>query len=1163
MKIKSEENLLRATNGPATFLQEGISLSDEEKLRNFDELKKLCEEMKEKALCYQRRCDYIQGQIKQSEQEKTHKKKKKCNKAKVYTPNFDSSLFEVIEEDDTIPPGWRSAWRTLDGFSKGGKVKVYWEPNGKYCPSRVNAINQMITILDSSEEDIDIMKKTLFEEGWKSSQNLPDGWMFNKSSSKETKVFVDSKFRYFRNIKSAVKELILEYSDEMLVQFLVTFVLNSVKDREESRVEDVELKKDPQIPECWKVGHIKNRNFKSSLFVLTAEGQTLMTFSKIKEVINNSTDLTDEEKESFISYLSKLRNRGFKDPVTTKEEKAESKPDVSRPAPVVKAAPAPAPAVVKTVVKSKSSPLSWETDPSIPDTWKIAVVHDEQFGTKKYFMDHSGSTFHGRLEALRAMVRSPQLYPQSEFRTMKRGLSVDGWEESDACPTDWLRKKKNVKNEKRESFIYLSNNFVVLDTFEKVITYLNNGGFSEDVINNFKSKNGLNWQTDPLLPPGWTFANHQTEKQGIIKRLLDPYGKICFSSAHAIRTVFETSGDCAELRSLKTYMLESDGWFQTRYLPTGWMIKQKRSETGFYILNEKYEKFNTMIALKSYLLKSKHGKEAVERFEKNYKGLQQPVVYCKSKQSKKQKFKVGSVPAPVEAVKTPDIKNTVVVEEEEEEEEKEEEVDDDDDDMVLSDDELEEMNLDTSFSSAHGDDPNIESKENSDEMDPVEDESDSEEVTELVWETDAALPLGWKINIFELTYGEMRGVKLKRYRSPCDNYFGNLPAVLKFLETNTSYSDTVKSIFSRGLGADGWERIGSVSEGWMSKYVKGRGRQYLSPDYEVFSSLEEVATFLKEQDYREEEINNFLEKIRGGGGGGGGGRAKRASGDKLTGSGQKKLKNMKGEQEESRTSNQPPELPANWRCEIEDDEEVIYNEEGAKFESRREAAEFLIKNNFPPKVIYALWSSLDREGWQADNKAIPPGWRQKFHPQIHDYKYVTRELTLLNSSEEALRFIQKDEELSRNCLDLFQSWVDEVRKKSPKIMWKCDPALPTDWFVSCGLNIKPEILKHSSGGRFETKQAAIDFMIKERHSSQDIFKIWNTLHTEGWVSDDQHLPRGWKRKFINEKKNYFYLSPMMEVVKSSKQLLNIVMTSSDYDLSDVKKVENWRKKTIV
>ena len=252
-------------------------------------------------VCYKQRCDYIQSQVKLSEQSKAKTKKKKPAKEKVYSPKFDSDLFELIEDDETIPKGWKSAWRILDGFSKGGRVKVFWEPNGKYCPSRVNAISQMISSFGSSQEDLDIMKKTLYEEGWKSNPSLPAGWMFNKSSSKETKVFVDSKFRYFKNIKTAVKELCSEYSDEELKTFLVTYVLNSVKDREESTEEDIELKKDEKIPASWKVGHIRNRNFKSSLFVITGEGQTLLTSSKVKEVITNSTDLSDEEKEPFIN----------------------------------------------------------------------------------------------------------------------------------------------------------------------------------------------------------------------------------------------------------------------------------------------------------------------------------------------------------------------------------------------------------------------------------------------------------------------------------------------------------------------------------------------------------------------------------------------------------------------------------------------------------------------------------------------------------------------------------------------------------------------------------------------------------------------------------------------------------------------------------------------
>merc|ERR1719228_2642887 len=106
------------------------------------------------------------------------------------------------------------------------------------------------------------------------------------------------------------------------------------------------------------------------------------------------------------------------------------------------------------------------------------------------------------------------------------------------------------------------------------------------------------------------------------------------------------------------------------------------------------------------------------------------------------------------------------------------------------------MNLDTSFNSDAGDDNDIENRnpagksdveivgvDETEQEEPEDidiEDSDSEEITELEWETDETLPKGWKINLFELTYGEMRGVTLKRYRSPCDNFFGNLPDVLKF-----------------------------------------------------------------------------------------------------------------------------------------------------------------------------------------------------------------------------------------------------------------------------------------------------------------------------------------------------------------------------------------------
>jgi len=81
-------------------------------------------------------------------------------------------------------------------------------------------------------------------------------------------------------------------------------------------------------------------------------------------------------------------------------------------------------------------------------------------------------------------------------------------------------------------------------------------------------------------------------------------------------------------------------------------------------------------------------------------------------------------------------------------------------------------------------------------------------------------------------------------------------------------------------------------------------------------------------------------------------------------------------------------------------------------------------------------------------------------------------------------------------------------------------------------------------------------MIKDHNSPRDIFRLWNTLHLEGWISDDENLPIGWKRKFFSEQNQHHYLSPMMEVVTSSQALLKHVKESNDYK-AEVGKVEQW------
>ena len=251
-------------------------------------------------------------------------------------------------------------------------------------------------------------------------------------------------------------------------------------------------------------------------------------------------------------------------------------------------------------------------------------------------------------------------------------------------------------------------------------------------------------------------------------------------------------------------------------------------------------------------------------------------------------------------------------------------------------------------------------------------------------------------------------------------------------------------------------------------------------------------------------------------------------------------------------------LPKDWRTEVTLSGEVILiNPEGSKFSSRVSAVEFMMKNTYSPEDIYNLWNSLDKEGWSIPNEKVPSGWRIKYFEGIFDYKYLTKEMKVFESTEEAFTHIKDSGNFNFGVMMKFGVWVKDVKKATPSITWLKDSSIPSSWFISSGL--KQDILRNSTGSLFEGRKEAIDHMIKENYSPSDIFKLWNNLHLEGWVSDDENLPTGWKRKRMTDRRTYHYLSPMMEVVKSSAALLNVVEKGKEYSDEELVRVKGWLK----
>ena len=112
------------------------------------------------------------------------------------------------------------------------------------------------------------------------------------------------------------------------------------------------------------------------------------------------------------------------------------------------------------------------------------------------------------------------------------------------------------------------------------------------------------------------------------------------------------------------------------------------------------------------------------------------------------------------------------------------------------------------------------------------------------------------------------------------------------------------------------------------------------------------------------------------------------------------------------------------------------------------------------------------------------------------------------------------------------------------------------------------------GARFEGRKEAIDQLIKEQRSPEDIFKLWSTLHRDGWEADEEKLPTGWKKKHFPSQGCFHYLSPMMQVCKmnstasSQKQnffqvvvgtaaLVQVVLQGKEYTKEEKTRVAAW------
>ena len=231
-------------------------------------------------------------------------------------------------------------------------------------------------------------------------------------------------------------------------------------------------------------------------------------------------------------------------------------------------------------------------------------------------------------------------------------------------------------------------------------------------------------------------------------------------------------------------------------------------------------------------------------------------------------------------------------------------------------------------------------------------------------------------------------------------------------------------------------------------------------------------------------------------------------------------------------------LPQGWTRErLSEGLVQISSPTGSTFFSRIKAMEAMLEEEVDPESVAVLWEELGEEGWMFGLPHLPLGWGARMEGPLQ-FIFLTRELEVLVSSEEALLYIETDESYSGEDYKKLDCWVDTLRAAS----WAEEEELPLGW-KSWSLEEEEDedslFLEEATGAILRGRVGLLRFLIQSGgREGGSMLKLWETLDREGWMTEESgNLPPGWKSKYDLDTSRYLYLSPMMEVADAPIEML--------------------------
>ena len=482
-------------------------------------------------------------------------------------------------------------------------------------------------------EDINVMRKSMSEDGWRESVHLPKNWIYRDTAKNSTsgvkvlsdegvvfesylgvKEFMESNEKFDANDIHKIKKL----SDEagkrrrkceagwvenetlpkgwkMMItrtqkHFLtpdgvriagrrsaLQYMIKEDFDKEEIKIMKESMGEDGwresvYLPKGW-IYKSTTKNSASGVLVFSDEGLIFESYLSVREFMESS----DNFDESDIENIRKLSDEAAK--------------------------------------QRRKDDMMWKESDTLPEGWKIMSTR-----TQKHFLAPDGVRIAGRRASLQYMINGN--FSSGDINIMRKSMTEDGWKESVYLPKDWIY--RDTARSSTSGVLVLSAEGIVFDSYLNVREFMESSeNFDDNDINNIKKlceeaaklrrKNDQDWVESGSLPPGWKMRIGKANK----KFFLAPDGDQFVGRKAALLHTFQKNCKPEEIKKMRESMCD-DGWDFTELLPKDWIFKVSHTlgSSSVHLISQNGLVFESYSGVKEYMKQSKfYGKEDIAKVD--------------------------------------------------------------------------------------------------------------------------------------------------------------------------------------------------------------------------------------------------------------------------------------------------------------------------------------------------------------------------------------------------------------------------------------------------------------------------------------------------------------------------------------------------------------------